>query len=103
MFVTHFNGVKPVKKPAIHLMSMRQGENESLEAYTNRFNNEAMLVEDFTDQAAIQAILNGLRPGAFKWDIAKNTPRTLSGVIEEAHKHVIAEELVFSDAVRPQV
>ena len=66
LFVTHFNGAKPVKKPATHLMSVRQGEDESLEAYTKRFNHEAMLVEDFTDQAAIQAILNGLRPGAFK-------------------------------------
>ena len=68
-----------------------------MEDYTRRFNQEAMQVEDFTDQAAIQAILAGLRPGAFRWDIAKNTPKTLSGVIEEAQKHVIAEGLTFAD------
>ena len=66
LFITHFNGVKPVKKPVTNLMSVRQGENESLEAYTKRFNNEAMLVEDFTDKVAIQVILNGIRLGAFK-------------------------------------
>lgn len=53
MFGTHFNGAKPVKKPATHLMFLRLGENESLEAYARRFNNEAMLVEDFMDQTAI--------------------------------------------------
>ena len=101
-FVTHFNGAKPMKKPATHLMSVRQGDNEPLEDYTRRFNQEAMQVEDFTDQAAIQAILAGLRPGAFRWDIAKNTPKTLSGVIEEAQKHVIAEGLTFTDESRYQ-
>ena len=59
-----------------------------------------MQVEDFTDQAAIQAILAGLRPGAFRWDIAKNTPKTLLGVIEEAHKHLIAEGLTFANDSR---
>ena len=91
-----------MKKPATHLMSVRQGDNEPLEDYTIRFNQEAMQVEDFTDQAAIQAILTGLRPGAFRWDIAKNTPKTLSGVIEEAQKHVIAEGLTFTDESRYQ-
>ena len=91
-----------MKKPATHLMSVRQGDNEPLEDYARRFNQEAMQVEDFTDQAAIQAILTELRPGAFRWDIAKNTPKTLSGVIEEAQKHVIAEGLTFADGCRHQ-
>lgn len=60
LFVTHLNGDKPIKKPATHLISVRQRENESLEAYTKRYNHEVMLVEDFIDHAAIQAILNGL-------------------------------------------
>ena len=102
-FITHFNGAKPMKKPATHLMSVRQGDNETLEDYTRRFNQEAMQVEDFTDQAAIQAMLAGLKPGAFRWDIAKNTPKTLSGVIEEAQKHVIAEGLTFVDESRYRV
>ena len=38
-------------------MLVRQGDNEPLENYMRRFNQEAMQVEDFTDQAAIQAML----------------------------------------------
>lgn len=49
LFITHFNRAKLVKKPVTDLMSMRQGEYKSLEAYTKRFNSEAMLVKDFTD------------------------------------------------------
>ena len=30
-------------------MSVRQGDNEPLEDYMKRFNQEAMQVEDFTD------------------------------------------------------
>lgn len=49
LFVTHFNGAKLVKKLATHLMSVRQGEHESLEAYTKRLKKESMMVEDFTN------------------------------------------------------
>ena len=48
-FVTHFNGAKPMKKPATHLMSIKQEDNESLEEYTRRFNQETMQVKDFID------------------------------------------------------
>ena len=99
LFVTHFNKAKPVKKLAIHLMFVRQERHKSLEAYTKGFNNKVMLVEDFTDQAIIQGILSVLKPDAFKWDIAKNTLKTLTEIIEEAQKHVIVKGLVFMDEV----
>ena len=83
-------------------MSVRQGDNELLQDYTRRFNQEAMQVEDFTNQETIQAMLTSHRPRTFWWDIAKNTPKTLSGVIEEAQKHVIAEGLTFTDESRYQ-
>lgn len=49
MFVAHFNEVTPIKMLTTHLMSLRHGDHEFLEVYTKKFNNEAMLVEDFTD------------------------------------------------------
>ncbi|KAF3443328.1 hypothetical protein FNV43_RR13010 [Rhamnella rubrinervis] len=72
-FVAHFKGAKLVKKLVTHLMSIRQGHDESLESYRKRLNNEVMLIVDFSEQVGIRAIFNGLRPRAFKWDITKNT------------------------------
>ena len=44
-----------------------------------------MQVEGFTHQATTHAKMSELMLNiTFKWDIEKNTPRTLSGVIEEA-------------------
>ncbi|KAF3451343.1 hypothetical protein FNV43_RR07438 [Rhamnella rubrinervis] len=71
-------------QPRPSIAGSSKGHDESLESYTKRFNNEAMLIEDFSDQMTIQVILNGLQPGAFEWDIAKNTPKTLSRVMEKA-------------------
>lgn len=52
------------------------------------------MVEDYTEQSTIHAVLSGLRLRGFKWDMAKNTPKTLSTMIEEAQKHTMAENIV---------
>ena len=53
LFEKQFLGAKPLKKPSGHLMSVKQGENEPLDEYAKRFNDEAMQVEDYIDQAAV--------------------------------------------------
>ncbi|KAF3455982.1 hypothetical protein FNV43_RR00625 [Rhamnella rubrinervis] len=64
---------------SIHLMSVKQREDKLLDQYAKQFNDEAMQVEDFQDQATVQ-----------------HQPKKLSAFIEEAQKNVIIESLVFT-------
>lgn len=58
--------------------------DESLSDYVRRFNEEALMVEDYTKELTLHAILSGLRLGRFKWDMARNTLKMLAMMIEEA-------------------
>lgn len=53
-------------------------------AYVQHFNNKAMQVDDYTNQVALQATMNGLQPRSFKWEMPKKMSKTLSGFIKEA-------------------
>lgn len=75
-------------------MFIKQGANESLSDYTGRFNKEALMVNDYTEQFAIHTMLCGLWLRDFKWNITRNTPKTLAAMIEEAQKHTMVKNIV---------
>lgn len=52
-------------------------------AYVRRFNDEAIQVDNYINKVALQAVMNGLQPGGFKWEISKKMFKTLLGLIEE--------------------
>lgn len=64
-------------------------------AYVRCFNDKVRQVNDYTDQATLQAAMNGLQPSTFKWEISKIMSKTLSSLLEEAQKHIIAEALYY--------
>lgn len=53
------------------------------------------MVEDYPKLSTIHVMLNEIRLGGFKWDIARNTQKTLTTMIEKARKHTMAENIVF--------
>lgn len=60
-------------------MTLKQGLNKPFMAYDHCFNEEAMQVDDYTDQAAFQIAMNGLQLDYLKWEMSKKMPKTLSG------------------------
>lgn len=64
-------------------------------AYVRCFNNEVMQVEDYTDQVALQATMNGLQSGSFEKEMSKWMLKTFSEFMEEAKQHIIAKALYF--------
>jgi hypothetical protein len=45
-FLTHFTGNYKRKRPAVYLLTLKQGENESLKDFMARFNTEELSVDD---------------------------------------------------------
>ncbi|KAL5547074.1 hypothetical protein UlMin_006761 [Ulmus minor] len=60
-FISQFAVNKVQRKPARHLYTVRQKENESTEAFLNRFVKEEMSVKDRNDSTACGALMAGLR------------------------------------------
>ncbi|KAL2895424.1 Phenylalanine--tRNA ligase beta subunit [Bienertia sinuspersici] len=69
LFSQHFVAARKFKKTSIHLMDCKQGENESLGEYIKRFNVESLEIPNLQDTMAFAALMSGLKPSKFKFDI----------------------------------
>ncbi|XP_010685037.1 uncharacterized protein LOC104899527 [Beta vulgaris subsp. vulgaris] len=61
MFVTHFVSKERREKTTGELMSIKQGDFESLRDYVGRFNAEAVTIPSLQQEVAMLALMTGLR------------------------------------------
>ena len=59
-FVSHFIGARTYRKPSYHLLTIKQGSQESLRSYVQRFNAESLKVDIPDEKFAITAFIAGL-------------------------------------------
>ena len=52
-FVSHFIGAKTYRKPSYHLLTIKQGSQESLKSYVQRFNAESLKIDILDEKFAI--------------------------------------------------
>ena len=60
-FVSHFIGARTYRKPSYHLLTIKQGSQENLRSYVQRFNAESLKVDIPDEKFAITAFIAGLR------------------------------------------
>ena len=59
-FVSHFIGARTYRKPSYHLLTIKQGSQESLKSYVQRFNAESLKIDVSDEKFAITAFIVGL-------------------------------------------
>ena len=59
-FVSHFIRARTYRKPSYHLLTVKQGTQESLKSYVQRFNAESLKVDVPNKKFAITAFIAGL-------------------------------------------
>ena len=59
-FVSHFIGARTYRKLSYHLLTIKQGSQESLRSYVQRFNAESLKVDIPDEKFAITAFIAGL-------------------------------------------
>ena len=59
-FVSHFIGARMYRKPSYHLLTVKQGSQESLKSYVQRFNVESLKIDIPDEKFAITAFIAGL-------------------------------------------
>ncbi|XP_058080617.1 uncharacterized protein LOC131228767 [Magnolia sinica] len=92
VFVTNFIGRKKKLKASAHLNNIVQREGELLKDYIRHFNLEALQVRKYSDETALNAIMQGLRDKPFLFSLDKNPSSTLAEFMNQSQKYADIEE-----------
>ncbi|XP_010695400.1 uncharacterized protein LOC104908047 [Beta vulgaris subsp. vulgaris] len=93
MFVTHFISNKRREKTTGKLMSIKQGESESLRDYVGRFNAEAVTIPSLQQEVTVLALMRGLKEGtAFRSYLGRKKLTSLIEVLGKANDFIRGEE-----------
>ena len=80
-FLRHFIGGQCPKRPTDHLLTIRQGEKETLRSYIKRFTLETLEVDEADDKMQLTTFKAGLRSRDLVASLAKNPPKTMAEML----------------------
>ena len=97
-FVSHFIGARTYRKPSYHLLTVKQGSQESLKSYVQRFNAESLKIDIPDEKFTITAFIAGLgvQSKDLMFSISKNPQASMAEVLTKAEKYINAEEALIS-------
>ena len=97
-FVSHFIGARTYRKPSYHLLTVKQGSQESLKFYVQRFNTESLNIDIPDEKFAITAFIAGLgvKSNDLMFSISKNPQASMAEVLAKAEKYINGEEALIS-------
>nr|XP_023879902.1 uncharacterized protein LOC111992266 [Quercus suber] len=103
-FLRHFIGGQRPKRTSDHLLTIKQGEKETLRSYVKRFTRETLEVDDANDKVQLTTFKAGLKSKELVSSLAKNPPKTMAEMLLKAQKYMNAEDVLVAirDGGRPR-
>ena len=97
-FVSYFIGARMYRKPSYHLLTIKQGSQESLRSYVQRFNAESLKVDIPDEKFTIIAFIVGLgvQSKYLMFSISKNPQASMDEVLAKVEKYINGEEALIS-------
>ena len=90
-FLRHFVGGQRPKRPVDHLLTIKQGENETLRSYVTRFTRRILEVDEANDKVQLTIFKAGLKSREFVVSLEKNPPKTMTEMLLKTQKYMNAE------------
>ena len=90
----HFIGGQCPNKPTDYLLTIRQGEKETLRSYVKRFTRETLEVDEANYKVLLTTFKVGLRSRDLVASLAKNPPKTMTETLLKAQKYMNVEDAV---------
>ncbi|XP_050217708.1 uncharacterized protein LOC126668561 [Mercurialis annua] len=87
-FVIRFFTNIPPKRSTKEIYRCKQGEGKTLRAYIERFNNEAVKIEDLNNDTLVQALKKGTRIRVLGDKLSSKKPKTYQEVMAVAQKYI---------------
>ncbi|XP_057975175.1 uncharacterized protein LOC131162577 [Malania oleifera] len=94
MFIGHFLSSRRVAKTTSHLMSMVQGDRETLKNFMHRFNTATLEIHNLDMGVALAALTTALQLGSFLYSLGKKPPVDMGELMIRAEKYINLEEIM---------
>jgi len=93
MFTTQFATSRPHHLTSITLVNIRQGRNESLQAFMDKFNQVALQIRNLNSEVTLHHMVTTLRSGPFADSLCKMPALNMNEMRVRAAKFMRLEEL----------
>ncbi|XP_065616508.1 uncharacterized protein LOC136061955 [Quercus suber] len=84
------------KRSSSSLLTIEQGENESLRSFITRFNREALTVDEVDDRLLLAAFHNGVNSNLFIHKLYEKEPQSMAELIHSAQNFMNAEDAIIA-------
>ncbi|XP_065623652.1 uncharacterized protein LOC136064999 [Quercus suber] len=92
LFVNNFIGGQRHKRSSSILLTIEQGENESLRSFITRFNREALTVDEVDDKLLLAAFHNGVNSDLFIHKLYEKEPQSMAELVHSAQNFMNAKD-----------
>ena len=96
LFVKNFIKGQRHKHFSSSLLTIKQGENESLQSFITRFNREALIVDEMDDKLLLVAFHNGVNSDLFICKLYEQESQTMAELIHSAQNFINAEDAIIA-------
>nr|XP_023887901.1 uncharacterized protein LOC112000031 [Quercus suber] len=96
LFVNNFIGGQRHKRSSSSLLTIEQGENESLRSFITRFNRDALAVDEVDDKLLLAVFYNGVHSDLFIHKLYEQVPQTMVELVHSAQNFLNAEDAIIA-------
>ena len=96
LFVNNFIGGQRHKCSLSNLLTIEQGENESLWSFITHFNREALMVDEMGDKFLLATFHNGVSSDLFIHKLYDQKPQTMTELVHSAQSFMNAKDAIIA-------
>ncbi|XP_075645639.1 uncharacterized protein LOC142616732 [Castanea sativa] len=96
LFVNNFIGGQRYKRSSSSLLTIEQGENESLRFFITCFNRKALSVDEMDDKLLLATFHNGVNSDLFIHKLYEQEPQTMAELVHLAQNFMNAEDAIIA-------
>ena len=78
------------------LLTIEQGENESLRSFITRFKREALIMDEMDDKLLLAAFHNGVNFNLFIHKLYEQKPQTMAELVHSAQNFMNAKDAIIA-------
>ena len=96
LFVNNFIRRQRHKRSSSSLLTIEQGENESLRSFITRFNRKALTVDEVDDKLLLAAFHNGVNFDFFIHKLYEKEPQSMAELVHSAQNFMNVEDVIIA-------
>ncbi|XP_075644956.1 uncharacterized protein LOC142615939 [Castanea sativa] len=100
LFVNSFIKGQRHKHSLSSLLTIEQGDNESLQSFITRFIREALTVDEMDDKLLLATFHNGVNSDLFIHKLYEQEPQTMAELVHSAQSFMNTEDVIIAKKIK---